>query len=172
MSTASTERKTVFATPWFQVQEAAGSGKYPNYTIKSPDFVCIVAVTAQDELLLVRQFRHAIGEMTLELPAGHVDEGETPEQSARKELLEETGYVADRFELLASLSPSTARYTNRLWCYFAGNARPSPDAVVEAGMNCVRWSKGLKPLLEEPEFYSCGNWAALMAVVAQNKMKL
>jgi 8-oxo-dGTP pyrophosphatase MutT (NUDIX family) len=172
MSSGSPERKTVFATPWFQVQETAGAGKLPNYSITSPDFVCIVAVTAQNELLLVRQFRHAVGQETLELPAGHVDKGETPEQAARKELLEETGYVADKFELLASLSPSTARFTNRMWCYFAGNARPEPNANIESGLNCVRWSKDLKPLLQEPDFFSTGNWAALMAAVAQSKLKI
>ena len=53
--------------------------------------------------------------MTLELPAGHVEQDETPEESARKELLEETGHVAEKFELLASLSPSTSRFTNRMW---------------------------------------------------------
>ena len=166
------ERKTVFATPWFQVQEAATGGKFPNYSINSPDFVCIIAVTEKNELLLVRQFRHAVAEMTLELPAGHVEKDETPEESARKELLEETGHVAEKFELLASLSPSTSRFTNRMWCYFAANAQPAPGAEIEAGLNCVRWTKDLKSLLQEPEFYSCGNWAALMAAVAQGKLKV
>jgi 8-oxo-dGTP pyrophosphatase MutT (NUDIX family) len=120
----------------------------------------------------VRQFRHAVAEPTLELPAGHVEIDETPEQAARKELLEETGHVAEKFELLASLSPSTSRFTNRLWCYFAADARPAPDAEIESGLNCVRWAKDLKSLLQEPDFYSCGNWAALMAAVAQGKLPI
>lgn len=172
MSENRPERKTVFATPWFQVQEAASGGKHPNYSINSLDFVCIIAVTEKKELLLVRQFRHAVAAMTLELPAGHVEKGETPEQAARKELLEETGHIAEKFELLASLSPSPARFTNRMWCYFAGNARPAPGAEVEAGLNCVRWTKDLKALMQEPDFYSGGNWAALLAAVAQGKLKI
>ena len=172
MSDKHPERKTVFATPWFQVQEAATGGKFPNYSINSPDFVCIVAVTEKNEPLLVRQFRHAVAEMTLELPAGHVEKDETPEESARKELLEETGYVADKFELLASLSPSTSRFTNRMWCYFAANARPAPGAEIEAGLKCVRWTQDLKTLMQESDFYSSGNWAALMAAVAQGKLKI
>ena len=72
-------------------------------SFKATDFVVIVAVTRQDQILLVRQFRPAAAAVTLELPAGHVDPGETPEQAARRELLEETGYEADTFKLLASL---------------------------------------------------------------------
>lgn len=166
------ERKTVFATPWFQVQEVATGGKFPNYSINSPDFVCIIAVTEKNELLLVRQFRHAVAEMTLELPAGHVEKDETPEESARKELLEETGHVAEKFELLASLSPSTARFTNRMWCYFAPDAKLAPGAEIETGLKCVRWTQDLKSLMQEPEFYSSGNWAALMAAVTQRKLKV
>ncbi len=172
MSEKFPDRKTVFATPWFQVQEADSGGKHPNYSINSPDFVTIVAVTEKNELLLVRQFRHAITETTLELPAGHVEKDETPEQAAHKELLEETGYVADKLEFIASLSPSTSRFTNRLHCYFAGNAKLAPGAEVETGLKCVRWTKDLKALLQEPEFFSCGNWAALMAAVAQGKLKI
>jgi 8-oxo-dGTP pyrophosphatase MutT (NUDIX family) len=172
MSDKFPERKTVFATPWFQVQEAASGGKHPNYSINSPDFVTIVAVTEKNELLLVRQFRHAIAETTLELPAGHVEKDETPEQAAHKELLEETGYVTDNLEFIASLSPSTSRFTNRLHCYFAGNAKLAPGAEVEAGLKCVHWTKDLKTLLQESEFYSCGNWAALMAAVAHGKLKI
>lgn len=165
-------RKTVFATPWFEVQEARGDGAFPNYSINSPDFVCIIAVTRKNELLLVRQFRHAVAEETLELPAGHVERNETPEQAARKELLEETGHTAETFELLASLSPSTSRFTNRMWCYFAGNAEAVPGANIETGLKCIRWTKGLKPLMQEPGFYSSGNWAALMAAIARGCLKL
>lgn len=172
MSEKFPDRKTVFSTPWFQVQESTSGGKHPNYSINSPDFVCIIAVTKKNELLLVRQFRHAVAEMTLELPAGHVEKDETPEQAARKELLEETGHVAEKFELLASLSPSTSRFTNRMWCYFAGQAKIAPEAEIEAGLKCVRWTEGLKPLLQAPDFYGSGNWAALMAAVAQGKLKI
>lgn len=172
MSDKHPERKAVFATPWFQVLESASGQKHPNYIIQSPDFVCIIAMTGKGELLLVRQFRHAVAEETLELPAGHVEKDETPEQAARKELLEETGHVAETFELLASLSPSTSRFTNRVWCYFAADAKLATNAEIEAGLSCVRWSKGLKALLQEPDFYSSGNWSALMAAVAQGKLKI
>jgi len=55
----------------------------------------VLAITRDKTFVLVRQFRPAIEMFTLELPGGHVEEGETPEQSARKELLEETGFGAE-----------------------------------------------------------------------------
>lgn len=172
MHSPNPQRKEVFATPWFQVLESASGGKFPNFSIQSPEFVCIVAMTARNELLLVRQFRHAVGAVTLELPAGHVEKDETPEQAARKELLEETGHVADTFELIASLSPSPARFMNRIWCYFATDARPLPGGQIEAGLSCTPYIKGLGALLREPDFYSSGSWAALMAAVAKGKLKI
>ena len=172
MSEKPPERKTVFATPWFQLQESPSGGKHPNYSIQAPDFVTILAVTEKNEILLVRQFRHAIQRMTLELPAGHIEIGETPKQVARKELVEEAGHVAENFELLACLPYSPARFTNRLWCYFAGDARRAPDVELETGMNCVIYSQGLKALLAEENFGSAGNWAVLMAAAAKGKLQI
>src|SRR5213079_2244404 len=72
------------------------------------------AVTPNGTFPLVRQFRPALEEFTLELPSGHVDLGESPEQAARKELREETGFVANELILLGSLSPDTGRLSNPL----------------------------------------------------------
>ena len=172
MSDQHPERKTVFATPWFQLIESPSGEKYPNYSIQAPDFVTILAVTEKKEILLVRQFRHAVQRMTLEIPAGHIEIGETPEQAARKELVEETGYIAENFELLACVPYSPARFTNQLWCYFASDARRAPDVELETGMNGILYSQGLKALLAEPDFGSAGNWAVLMAAVAKGKLQI
>ena len=93
----------------------------------------------QGSFLLVRQYRPAVAEKTLELPSGHVEKGETPEAAARRELAEETGYEAEHFELLGSLAPDTGRLGNRLWCFYAGNATPlSPQAECEEGIELVQ----------------------------------
>ncbi len=161
----------VFDSPWFKVvsQPCRGSDA-PFYIINAPDFAVVVAVDVHGRLLLVRQYRQAVAANTLELPAGHVEIGEAPEETARKELLEETGYEADKFELLATLSPSTARYTNRLYCFFAGNVRPVPGAVIEPGMEPVIYRRSIRKLLAEPEFVSSGNFACLMAAFAKEKL--
>ncbi len=165
MSEASQDREIVFDTPWFQVlAEQARGGGQPHYVIQGADFVVIVAVTPQHQILLVRQYRVAVAAVTLELPAGHIDPGETPEQAARRELLEETGYAAADFELLARLSPSVARFTNHMWCFLAADAKPVEEAEVkrEAGVDLVLYDHGVKALIEDKEFYSAPSCAALL----------
>jgi ADP-ribose pyrophosphatase YjhB (NUDIX family) len=173
MQSPDTKDEVVFQTPWFQVSAKKWPGvEHPYYAISAPDFVAIVAVNAEGHLLLVRQFRHVAGRMTLELPAGHVEIGETPEQAARKELAEETGHEADTFELLTVLAPSTARFTNRLWCFYAGNARPAANVQIEAGMQPVIYTQGLRALLDEKDFITSGSCAALFAALVRGKMSL
>src|SRR5665811_1421089 len=60
--------------------------------LESSDLVGVVALTEEGRLVLVRQFRHGLREVTLELPGGLIDAGTTPEEAARAELREETGY--------------------------------------------------------------------------------
>ncbi|CAA9573739.1 MAG: ADP-ribose pyrophosphatase [uncultured Thermomicrobiales bacterium] len=67
--------------------------------VEHPGSVAVVALTAADELILIRQFHHAIGRALLGLPAGTAEPGERPEETARRELREETGYAA------AAISP-------------------------------------------------------------------
>jgi ADP-ribose pyrophosphatase len=165
----------VFRSPWFDIVSERPAGVVePYYTIRSADFAVIVAVNPQGQLLLVRQFRHGVRMFTLELPAGHVEPGETPEEAARKELCEETGHEADTLELLATLSPSTSRFTNRMWIFFAPNVRLAarPAYPREAGVDFLFHQGSLKSLLADEAFLAAGNWAGLMAAVAHGRLNL
>lgn len=86
---------------------------HPFYRIESPAWVNVVALTPQDELVMVRQFRHGPRIVTLEIPGGIVDPDESPEDAAARELLEETGYRAGRLASLGSLNPNPALFGNR-----------------------------------------------------------
>lgn len=167
--------EVVFNTKWFEiVARRAPNFKHPFYLVNSTDFVVVVAVDSKGRLLLVRQFRPAINAKSLELPSGHVEEGETPEEAARKELLEETGYVGDKFELLITLSPAIGRFTNRMWCYFVTDARPSdrPEHQVEEGIERVLYEGTLPALLSEEGFESSLSCSALFAAVMRGKLKV
>jgi ADP-ribose pyrophosphatase len=90
-----------------------GGGSHPFYRIQSPAWVNVVALTPDDQLVMVRQFRHGSRVVTLEIPGGIVDPGESPEEAAARELIEETGYRAGRLASLGSLNPNPALFGNR-----------------------------------------------------------
>lgn len=95
------------------------------HVVESPSWACVVCVTPQRELVLVEQYRHGIGELTWELPAGVVDPGEAPVDGARRELREETGYEAARWIAVQTLRPEPARHTHWAHIYAALDAEPS-----------------------------------------------
>jgi ADP-ribose pyrophosphatase len=133
--------KVVFSVPWFDILERPVEGSdSPYYCLRTSDYVAVLAKTIDGSLLLVRQYRPAVGAETLELPSGHIEEGESPETAARRELAEETGFTAERLELLGAMIPDTGRIANRLWCFYADNVTP-PNAPVtlEAGIELVKY---------------------------------
>jgi ADP-ribose pyrophosphatase len=89
------------------------------YVLEYNNWVNAVAITEDGKVLMVNQYRHAAEIVSLEIPGGVIDEGELPEQALRRELLEETGYLFDDFELLCTVyaNPSTAN--NHTYCYLA-----------------------------------------------------
>jgi 8-oxo-dGTP pyrophosphatase MutT (NUDIX family) len=116
-----------FATPWFQIlAKTMREGEPPYYSLKLPDYTSIVALTDDQQILIVRQYRPAVERYTLELPSGLVDPGETPAQTAHRELLEETGYDAANVEDLGPSRPDTGRLGNRIFTCVATGLRRVP----------------------------------------------
>jgi 8-oxo-dGTP pyrophosphatase MutT (NUDIX family) len=104
----------------------------PFYVLEYPDWVHVVAIDAEEHVLLVRQYRHGYGGSTLELPGGVVDMADNdPVTAAARELMEETGYAAETLRLLASLSPNPATHTNRVHVVLAQPARRMGPASAE-----------------------------------------
>lgn len=129
------DRKTVFETPWFSVEaKQTDLDAQPFYSLKVPDYVAVVAWTADHRIVLVRQYRPAVEQETLELPSGLVDSGEPPDVCAARELEEETGYRAASLKHLGTLYSDTGRLQNRIWCYLARDVQPVAQWKAEAGI--------------------------------------
>jgi len=161
-------RETVFATPYFSLvaKRLAQQSGDPFYSLALTDYVTVVAVTSANEFVLVRQYRPAVEAFTLELPAGHVDAGHTPEQAARTEMLEETGFVPAEITFLGCLKPDTGRLGNRMWVYFAGGLTARAGHVPEAGIDVVLLpATELAAYLADGRFDHALHVAALMLAV-------
>ena len=130
------ETKEVFECPWFHVHEEkwenhSECGHEPFYRIESPNGVLVLALTTDGKIILVRQFRHAIRGTTVEFPAGSIERGETPEEAATRELLEETGYRAGTLQFLGSGHIMVNRYSARDYLFLAKQAVVAPGSPKE-----------------------------------------
>ncbi|RLB08669.1 MAG: ADP-ribose pyrophosphatase [Deltaproteobacteria bacterium] len=89
--------------------------------IRHPGAAAVVPAYGYDKIILIKQYRHAIGEYIWEIPAGTLNEEEDPLECAKRELLEETGYRAEFWEKLGEITPVPAYSDERIHVYFAAN---------------------------------------------------
>jgi len=94
------------------------------YVRESRGFAIVAAITPERRIVLVRQYKHGIGRITLELPAGMLDPGEAPDVCAIRELAEETGYAGEPPRLLRSLYADPTSSNGSFHVYLVENATP------------------------------------------------
>ncbi|MEH1772797.1 NUDIX hydrolase [Nostoc sp.] len=119
--------KMVLDNPWCQVRQ--DEIKLPNgkiiddyFVSIKPDVAMVLPITSNREIIFVRQYRHAVGEFFLELPAGNFDPTkESAEVAAIRELREETGYIPQEFRKIGTLYDKPSKDTNKIHLFLAEN---------------------------------------------------
>jgi ADP-ribose pyrophosphatase len=134
------------------------------FVIDTPDWVTVVPVTADDDVVMVRQFRHGIGALTLEFPAGLVDPSDASSAvAAARELREETGCSAATFEVLGVVHPNPALQSNRCHIFLARDVLragpPQWDHTEEIAIETV-------PLRDVPRLVAAGAITNALTIVA------
>jgi ADP-ribose pyrophosphatase len=110
--------------------------------VEHGDCVAIIAVDDKDNVLLVQQFRKAVGKELLEIPAGGIEEGEDPSEAVCRELREETGYSPGKVEELRGFYSTPGYCTEYLHLYLATDLSPDPlEAEDTEGIELVRIHK-------------------------------
>ena len=95
------------------------------FVLDTVDWVNVLPITDNDEVVFVRQYRHGSDALSLEIPGGMVDPGEVPDIAAARECLEESGFLAEGLTSLGVLNPNPAVFNNRLHTFVAQGVRPS-----------------------------------------------
>ena len=146
------ENKPVLKTPWLQIDKQAvmtDNGMIPDYYVgRKSDFVMVLAITEPGEIILLREYRHGIGDYIWNLPAGCIKSDEAPEEAATRELLEETGYITDELEFIGSYAVSSSWLRDRAYLFVGRNAREVRAPRMERGESIIMYLKGMSEIME------------------------
>lgn len=116
----------------------------PYYVLEYPDWVCVLPITSQGNVVLTKEYRHGVGSVVTGLPSGVRDRDDlTPEMTARRELLEETGYTSERIVTLGSLYANCTNQENMVHYFLALNAEltgpTALDTTEQIEIELVPW---------------------------------
>jgi ADP-ribose pyrophosphatase len=133
------------------------------YVIESVDWVNVIPLTPDNQVVMVRQYRHGTRQISLEIPGGLVNPRDTPMDAARKELLEETGYQTEEITLIGTAHPQPAVLNNRNFTFLATNAQKTAALDLDEGEDI---EVVLVPLVEIPRLIRGGEITNAMVILA------
>ena len=179
------DRKTVAVEPWQvldtkysyrdrwlalrsdTVRVPNGTILSPYHTIEFPEWICAVVLRPDHHIVLIEEYRHGVGRLSIELPCGAPEhDGEDLLAAMQRELLEETGYAADEWHALGSSTANTARQNNRVHAFLALDARRVADQNLDPGEvirpHVIPWRQFIAELgdgsLEIPGLHLAALW--------------
>lgn len=156
--------KVVFKTEWFYVEEVTvDTLSQPFYKILVEDTIIILALTKENKLILVKQFRPALEKYTLEFPSGSIDKNEKPLDAIKRELYEETGYRCSRIKILGkNLYPVSSRMNGKIFLTIGLQAERDVNFIAKEEIEVTTVSKSqFIKLVRKEEF---GQVSALATV--------
>ncbi len=133
------------------------------YVIESVDWVNVIPLTSDNQVVMVRQYRHGTRQICLEIPGGLVNPRDTPMDTARKELLEETGYQAKQITLIGTAHPQPAVLNNRQLTFLATHVQKKAALNLDEGEDI---EVVLIPLSEIPRLIREGEITNAMVILA------
>lgn len=144
------ESEYLIRRPWLTARRDRAElpdGRINNeyYVLEYPDWVNIIAVTEDGDIVLERQYRHGLGNTCYELPCGVIEKGETPLEAAKRELLEETGYAGGQWQEWMILSPNPATSNNLAHSFLALGVKKVADQSLDA-------TEDIEVYLKRPEY--------------------
>lgn len=144
------EKKSLLKTCVFEVSSShnkCGKVEGDYIVMDAPDWVIVIA-EKDDKFLMVKQWRHGENKLSVEFPGGVIDKGEAPEEAAKRELEEETGFKAGKLIKLGSANPNPALFSNHFHVFLATDLIPTGKQQLDDDefINCIELSK--KEVLE------------------------
>ena len=121
------KRRYLLERPWIKLREdhvvlPGGAEMDEFHVVEYPNWAATICIDTQGHFVFVEQYRHGIGRSSLELPAGVIEPHEEPEQAARRELLEETGFEAPSWHFIGKCATDPSNHSNHAYFYLAKDA--------------------------------------------------
>ncbi|MSR64621.1 MAG: NUDIX hydrolase [Verrucomicrobiae bacterium] len=153
----------IFKAQWKTAVSPRTDQKHKVLVLSGSNWVNVIALTPDEKVVLIEQYRHGIDQVTLEIPGGMINRDEAPELGGARELREETGYVGDDVTLLGTVHPNPAFQSNICHTILIRNAHKTSETEFDSGEDIA---VHLVPLKEIPDMIREGKITHSLVILA------